>query len=107
MPRLEVTVTLTPPATWAGTVAVSCESDTTGRKVTADTPPAPVGYPASPPPTNGGSYQYTYTDSQGYFTLANLPASTNDFGAFIYGYKTAPLDLMRAVVEARLQRANP
>ena len=61
-------------------------------------PPAPIGYPAGPPPTNGGTYRFTYTDSQGYFTMANVPAGANQLGAFIYGYKTEPFDFANPVV---------
>lgn len=59
--------------------------------------PAPIGYPAAPPPTNSGSYLYSYTDSQGFFTIGNMPAGTNTFGAFLYGYKIDPLDFANPV----------
>src|SRR5439155_21787107 len=63
-------------------------------------PPAPVGYPATPPPTNAATYVYTYTASRGNFTLANLPARSYTCGAFLYGYRTAPDTFANPVVLA-------
>ncbi len=50
-------------------------------------PPDP--YKPPPPPTNG-TYRYSYTDSQGYYTIGNIPPGTYTNRAFIYGYRTDP-----------------
>src|SRR4029077_246990 len=50
---------------------------------------APDPYNPPPPPTNG-SYRYSFTDSQGNYTIGNIPPGNYTNRAFIYGYITQP-----------------
>lgn len=42
------------------------------------------------PSTNRPTYQYSYTDSQGYYTIGNIPPGVWTNRAFIYGYECVP-----------------
>jgi uncharacterized delta-60 repeat protein len=51
-------------------------------------PPADNGTP----PISPGGYRFGYTDSDGYYTIQNVAPGTYTVGAFIYRYRTEPLN---------------
>jgi uncharacterized delta-60 repeat protein len=51
-------------------------------------PPADNGNP----PISPGGYRFGYTDSDGYYTLPNVAPGTYTLGAFLYRYRTEPLN---------------
>ncbi len=60
----------------------------------------------------GGTYRYGYTDSQGYYTIANIPSGVYTNRAFIYGYECVPqffdpVDLRNGSVSDLNQLAVP
>ncbi|MDB6035881.1 MAG: Calx-beta domain protein, partial [Verrucomicrobiales bacterium] len=62
------------------------------------TPPPEPGMPATPPATGNATYRYSYTDSDGYYTIGNVPAGTFQVGAFVFGYITRPLGFYNPIV---------
>ena len=64
----------------------------------ANPPPAPDGISTNAPITDIGTYRYGYTDSDGYYVIGNVPVGTYTCRAFIYGYRTEPLDFTDPVV---------
>ena len=64
----------------------------------ANPPPAPDGISTNLPITDIGTYRYGYTDSDGYYVIGNVPVGTYTNRAFIYGYRTEPLDFTDPVV---------
>ena len=53
-------------------------------------PPAPDGVQTNSSITDVGTYRYTFTDSQGYYVIGNVPAGTYTNRAFLFGYRTDP-----------------
>src|SRR5205085_2304358 len=55
-------------------------------------PPAPDGVSTNVSITDVGTYRYSYTDTDGYYVIGNVPPGAYQARAFIYGYSTAPLN---------------
>ncbi|MEY2408060.1 MAG: hypothetical protein QOF48_730, partial [Verrucomicrobiota bacterium] len=57
-----------------------------------DTPLVPDGVQTNSTVTQLGTYRYTYTDSQGYYTIGNIPSGIYTNRAFRFGYRTDPFN---------------
>ncbi|MCX6902481.1 MAG: PKD domain-containing protein, partial [Verrucomicrobia bacterium] len=62
-----------------------------GAAMPATPPPVGEGGNVTNQPVSPTSYRYAYTDSQGNYTIGNIPPGTYSCGAFVYGYKTEAL----------------
>jgi len=59
-----------------------------------DTPVLPDGIQTNSTVTQLGTYRYTYTDSQGFYTIGNISPGNYTNRAFRYGYRTDPLNFV-------------
>lgn len=57
-----------------------------------DTPVLPDGIQTNSTVTQLGTYRYAYTDSQGYYTIGNIPPGIYTNRCFRYGYRTSPFN---------------
>jgi uncharacterized delta-60 repeat protein len=61
-----------------------------GAALPAAPPPIAEGGDPTPQPPGPSVYCYSYTDTQGYYAIGNIPSGTYTNRAFLYGYKTVP-----------------
>lgn len=52
----------------------------------------PTDPPASPVGADTGTYRYSYTDTDGYYVIGNVPPGNYQARAFKFGYSTSPLN---------------
>ena len=62
-----------------------------GAPLPANPPIPQEGAEETQPPIAPTTHRYTYTDSQGRYTIGNIPPGTYNCRAFLYGYKIEPL----------------
>ena len=72
-----------------------------GAALPANPPIPQEGSDANTTPVTPTTHRATFTDSQGYYTIGNIPAGNYDCRAFIYGYHTVaqfadPVDITAA-----------
>lgn len=68
-----------------------------GDKPTAPAP-QPDGITTNSAITDIGTYRYGYTDTDGYYVIGNIPPGTYTNRAFLFGYRTEPLDFSDPVL---------